>query len=733
MQRTIWALVAALLFAVIAGAQSSEIAHAKAPETEKASPQDPGKSKKDSSKRSQKPVVVTATRSAQDPFELPYSTSALDQGDVRTRQQTRSFPEAFRETAGVSVQKTAHGQGSPKIRGMTGFHTLLLVDGIRMNDSTWRSGNVEYWNQLDPYAFDRIELVRGPGSVLWGSDAVSGLGHGFSKGRESFEKGFHSDSYVLGRYSNAENSWIGHVENEGNVDDFGWHLGTSYKDYGDLSGGRQVGVMDDTGYKAYDGDGKLSWRIDETQRLSFGFQVNYLEDVPRTHSTTKNPTWRGLTAGSDLKREHTHRRQLYYLKYELEANSFFDHFEGSLSWKNRIEREDRVRSSGRNRLSELNVNTLGLTAQFQKDIGPGALTYGFDWYHDFIDSSYSEYNADGSLRSTRNRGVVAGDADYDLAGLFAQYEVEAANDLTLLIGGRWTYAAMDARDVDVPGDGLTFDNIKDDWNQLTGNLRAIYRAREDVRIFGGISQGFRAPNLSDSTRFDSARTGEVETPSSGLKPEEFYNFELGSRYDDGNYSIAGTAYYTIVQDRISRFRTGTTIDGEAEVQKANIGDGWYAGFELEGSATLASFGEATWLQDWALFGYVDYVDAKVDRLNNAGDMVHERPKAMPPASGMLGLRWTSPVHHTGFEAYTRMAYHVKSSRYTEEDRSNTSRIPPDGLPGYATVNLRGWLEVSRDVTASIALENIGDIDYRIMDSGLNEPGANMIFTVQARF
>ena len=103
--------------------------------------------------------------------------------------QVRTLPEALRESPGVSVQKTAHGQGSPKIRGLNGFHTLLLVDGIRINNSTWRSGNVEYWNTVDPYSLDRFELIRGAGSVLYGTDAVTGMGQAFTQGPDRFGEG----------------------------------------------------------------------------------------------------------------------------------------------------------------------------------------------------------------------------------------------------------------------------------------------------------------------------------------------------------------------------------------------------------------------------------------------------------------------------------------------------------------------------------------------------------------
>lgn len=676
-------------------------------------------------------VVVTATRMAEDPFEVPFATTILDGDFIRHRLQARTTPESLRFVPGISVQKTAHGQGSPKFRGQTGFQTLLLVDGIRINDSTWRSGNVEYWNHLDALSFERFEILRGPASVMWGSDAVAGVGHAVQKGRHSFEPGLHADGAALVRYASAEQSLVTRLETQGNYGErLGWHVGFSFKNFGDLRAGRDVGLLPDTGYEDRDGDAKVTLRLDEHHTLSLGAQQNHLRNVPRTHSTVRAVSWRGLTAGSDLKREQDHRRQLYWLQWGIEDGSFFDEGKVTLAYKNRYEREDRIRSNGRRRFNVLTVQTAVLTAQFSRELGLGRLVFGGDWYHDFVDSEFREFNADGTLRTTRNRGVVAGDADYDLGGLFAQYEVPVQETLSVLAGLRWTLARLDASDVDVPGDSVVFDDVSETWNAVTGSLRAIWAPRDDVRIFGGFTQGFRAPNLSDTTRFDVARSGELEVPAQGLDPEFYYTFELGSRYDDGTLSGQITGWYTIARDQISRFRTGKIVNGQPEVSKGNIGDGWYAGFELEGSLGLDLLCGS--LANFAVFGFFDYVDGRIDQVLASGQEVRDRPKAMPPPSGLLGLRYLHPSGKGGAEAYVRMAYHVRPSRFTEADRNNTQRVPPDGLPGWAVFGLRTWADVHERVTLALAVENLTDLDYRIMDSGLQEPGANVILSVEAR-
>jgi hemoglobin/transferrin/lactoferrin receptor protein len=119
-------------------------------------------------------VVVTATARRESIFDLPYSVESLNAEELFSRRQVRSVPEALREVAGVMVQKTSHGQGSPYVRGFTGFRTLMLVDGVRLNNSVMREGPNQYWNTIDPLGLEEIEVVRGSVSVLYGSDAVGG-------------------------------------------------------------------------------------------------------------------------------------------------------------------------------------------------------------------------------------------------------------------------------------------------------------------------------------------------------------------------------------------------------------------------------------------------------------------------------------------------------------------------------------------------------------------------------
>src|SRR5512137_1384276 len=149
-------------------------------------------------------IIVTASRLPIRAFDVPAMAYLLSAADVQGLYQSRTLPEALGEVPGVLVQKTSNGQGSPFIRGFTGFRNVLLIDGIRLNNSVFRDGPNQYWNTVDTFAASRIEVLKGPASVLYGSDAIGGAVNVLSDIPGTTKPGF--SPRALYRYSNAESS-----------------------------------------------------------------------------------------------------------------------------------------------------------------------------------------------------------------------------------------------------------------------------------------------------------------------------------------------------------------------------------------------------------------------------------------------------------------------------------------------------------------------------------------------
>ena len=674
------------------------------------------------------PMVVTGTRVEEDTFGLPYSVSAVTPVDFE-RKMPRTTPEALRELPSIMLQKTSQGQGSPYLRGFTGHRTLMLVDGIRLNNSTYRDGPNQYWNTIDSQSLDRLEVVRGPSSVMYGSDAIGGTVNAISKRRDQYGPGFDWDGAAIYRYSSAEASNIGHPEVSGQWNDrLGVHLGGSIKDFGDLEGGEEVGLQRKTGYSEWDIDAKIDYYLTPHARLVYGHQTVRLDDAWRTHSTIYGVAWSGTVRGTDRDRLFDQARDLDYLQYHAEKlEGFADELHVSLSHQYQGEAEQRTRSNGTREQQNVDVDTLGFWLTLESPSRVGRWVYGLDYYRDWVDSSYQGYNASGNLTTVRVQGPVADDATYDLLGAFVEDHLPLVEDrLELTLGGRFTYAAADAGRVQDPYTGATL-SMSDSWNNAVGSARISYQPGEPKHwtLYGGVSQGFRAPNLSDLSRFDIARSGEQEVPAFGLEPESFLSPELGVKVEYERFAAEATYYYTFINDLIVRVPTGTTTSkGDPIVNKQNSGEGNVHGVELTGSVRLH--------RDWTLWANFTWMRGELDTPVIAGGAeVTEPVSRLMPTTVNSGLRW----QHASGKVWAEFAatFAEKQDRLASNDIRDTQRIPVGGTPGYAVYNLRAGWNPCRYWTLAAAVENLSDEDYRIHGSGSNEPGFNFVLTATVRF
>jgi len=673
-------------------------------------------------------MVVTATRTEEDPFLLPYSVSTVGPADF-DRMMPRTTPEALGELPSVMLQKTSHGQGSPYLRGFTGFRTLMLIDGIRLNNSTFRDGPNQYWNTIDSLSLDRMEVVRGPSSVMYGSDAIGGTVNAISRGRDAYQEGFDWNGGLFYRFSSAEESQMGRPELSAQYDEkIGMHVGGSIKRFGDLRGGEEVGRQPQSGYDEWDFDAKVDYLLTPNSRLVYGHQTVRLDDAWRTHSTVYGVLWSGTTRGDDQKRLFDQARDLDYLQYHaVDLPGFAEEVHASLSRHYQGEQEDRIRGAGNREVQDVDVNTLGVSLQLASPSPVGRWVYGTEYYRDWVNSSYRGYDSAGNLTTIRYQGPVADDATYDLVGVFVENRLPLFDDhLELTLGGRFTYAAMDAaKVVDPDTDALM--SMADSWENLVGNVRLSYQPGEAKHwtFYAGAAQGFRAPNLSDLTRFDIARSGEQEIPAFGLKPESFLSPEVGVKMDYERFSAEAAYFYTFMDDVIVRVPTGgTTSNGDLIVNKENSGAGYVHGVELVGSVRLH--------RDWTLWANFTWMRGELDSPVVAGGANLTDPVSrLMPTTVNAGLRWNEPKGRFWAELAATVA--EKQDRLAPNDIRDTQRIPEGGTPGYAVCHLRAGWNPCRNVTVTAALENFTDQDYRIHGSGVNEPGRGVVVTASLRF
>ncbi len=677
------------------------------------------------------PLVVTATRTPQPESDVPYTTSYLDAAFIREYDR-RTLPEILQYTPGVLVQKTAYGHGSPFIRGVTGRQNLLLMDGVRINNSTFRGGPVQYWSTIDTLSLDHIELVKSQGSVLYGSDAVGGTLNAFGtfsdfRARQADQVFFGGSGYYEYR-TNGEGSNIGRIEAETGVGGkFGIKLGISAKDYGDIES-NAIGRMDGTGYPEQDLDFRADWAVTADSTLTFASYYVNQDDVSRWHRTLNNPGWvdgsHVAAPGKWTADSYDQNRSLTYLRYAGEnplADAFISNWNATLSYQKSSESEFQNRfpdkpasDPGVLRRSSVDVDTIGVDLTLESPLGPGNLVYGFDYYHDKVDTA--GYQSDLLGGPHTESLPMADDSDYDLFGVFSQYIWKPVERLEVTAGARYTYAEATL------GRYAGGSDDSKHWDDLVGSLRAIYNLNTCWSIYGGASQAFRAPNLDDLTGNLAARSGGTVLGNPEVDPENFITYELGVRHQTETTFVGLAGFYTDANDLIVSAYTDPTL---AQSVTTNAAKGTVYGFELEGAWKFQP--------QWTLSGFAAWSDARTESPVFLGGPSLDLPNSRNlPLSGSIALRYDDASGKWWVEG--RVLAATLEDRVTATDQAaDNQRIPTGGTPGYIVASLHAGWNVNENLTLTCGLENLTDEDYRNHGSGQNEAGINGIFGVRVNW
>jgi hemoglobin/transferrin/lactoferrin receptor protein len=658
-------------------------------------------------------IFITSERMQASEFDTPYSVVQISAEDIRAYLY-RSIPEMLNSSNGVMVQKTSYGQGSPYIRGFTGYRTLFLIDGVRLNNSTFREGPNQYWNTVDAFSVAKLELVKGPSSALYGADAIGGTVQVLSRKLNTNLKTRETDLDYFYRSSTAEHSQLVRASLISEGSTVAYQVGGSYKDFGDLTRGNNI-VQANTGYDEYNVDGKVSLNIDEHWTLTSAAFLTKQNDVPRTHKTIFSTSYAGTSVGNELRRDLSHRRILSYLTLtgqQLTEN--ISEAQLTLSWQQQQESRERLRSRDRFDVQGVETDTLGLQLQLSSDLSAFELEYGAEAYFDQVDS-YSSTN--------EIQGPVANDARYAWMGTYLQARLVLSQKWDLLTGARINYMKAASDKISDPKTSEPL-SLKESWNDTVFNLMFNYKLNQKQNLYAGIAQGFRAPNLSDLSRFDTARSNEFEIPATNLDSEHYTNLSIGYKYHTGDLMLDYSVYYTLINNQIERIPTGEqNADGEFAISKENIGDGYFAGLELKANYHLTD--------NWLISAQVAYIEGKVDTFPTSERIkTREYSSRLMPTTAQFELSYASQ----SLPWWIRLNITAvdKADRLSSRDKLDSERIPPNGTPGYGMTNLRSGYRISDSLNVTFAVENIFDKDYRVHGSGQNEAGVNLILGLSGR-
>jgi hemoglobin/transferrin/lactoferrin receptor protein len=671
------------------------------------------------------PLVVTASRLEQEESKAPYSSEVVDSNFIWDNAR-RTLPDALAYTPGVLSQKTTHGHGSPIIRGFTGRQNLLLVDGVRLNNSTFRSGPVQYWNTVDALSIDHLELIKSQGSVLYGSDAVGGTVNSFSKASNFREREagqvFFGGSGSYEYRTNGQGSHIGRIEAQTGVGEkFGVWLGFSAKDYGDIADD-DIGRMSGTGYPEQDVDFKFDWAVTAESTITLSYNYVNQDAVSRWHRTLNNPGWNDdghlTTPGLWQSNDYDQERSMMYLRYAGKnplATAFIQGWSATVSYQMSTDSESQNRNPAEDsiRHSSIDVNTLGFDLSLESTVGPGTWVYGFDYYQDEVDSSGSRNNLAGT--KYKESLPIADDSEYGLLGIYTQYLWKPIEPVEITGGVRYTYADASLGRYS-NAKGVPQPSASQDWESVVGSLRGVYQFNPCWSVFGGASQAFRAPNLDDLTGNLTAKSGSAALGSTSVDPEEFITYEIGARQATEITSVECSFFYTDADSLI----TATTVGPKSkDTIQTNSGDGYIYGIELQGAWKFHP--------QWTLSGFGAWQDGRTETpLYLGGPVVDKSMTRLLPLTGSVALRWTAESAKYWVEG--RVYGATEEERISTDDQAaDSQRIPYGGTPGYITASLRAGWNVNEHLSLLCGVENLTNEVYRIHGSGQNEAGINGTF------
>jgi len=633
-------------------------------------------------------VVITATRKSSALISSPFSISVLKRKHM-SEHQVRSLPEAMMSVPGVFVQKTNHGGGSAFVRGLTGNQTLILVDGIRLNNSTFRYGPNQYLNTIDHFMIDRVEVVKGSGSVQYGSDAMGGVIHLLTLDPDySSQPKFNGN--ITGRYwsSNMEKTGRGQLLYSSR--NFAAAGGLSTKKFGALVGGDTTGRQSPSGYGEADADLKLKWKLSEKAELIGAHQFVNQSNVPVYHKVQLENFL--------LNEMELQQRTLSYLKLNLtHGNPLYK----KISFNGSFQQSAEIRNSQKNRSTSLrrerdDIRTSNASVDILSEFAPNwTLNSGFEYYFDKI-GSYKEDINTLNQASVRGRGLYPDHSTYANTSIYNLHHFEISK-FNLEAGVRYNWFKAS-----IPDATLGLVTIKP--GAVVVNAGINYGLGSHY-VYTSISSGYRAPNIDDMGTLGIVDF-RYELPSFDLKPERNFNTEVGYKLQANKLKGSLALFHNKLTNLITRVKSvGEIIDGYNVYRKENMENAFIKG----GEAFI------NWQPDehWIVNSFTAYTFGNNNTKN-------EPLRRMPPLNGNTSVKFTLDR----FYILGELAWASGQSRLAQGDRDD-NRIPKGGTPGWKIWNTFAGYQYKK-LQFRLSLQNILNEDYRTHGSGINGVGRSVL-------
>ena len=685
---------------------------------------------------------------------------------------------------GIKVQKSQFGGGSPVIRGMESNRVLLVVDGVRMNNAIYRKGHLQNSITVTPNMLDKTEVVFGPSSVIYGSDALGGVIHYYTKTPKLSEEG-EVRSQLFSRFSTVNHEITTNVSAELRFSNWASFTSISYSDFGDLKAGKSrnhgfedwgkvfyysenvngnyaanptknsdPNLLRNTGYNQTDVLQKFFIPLSKKTDLKVNLQYSTSSDIPRFDRLAELTD---ITDTSSLKfAEWNYGPQSRFLaSSQLLFNPNKNWIEnGAITLAYQNIKESRIQrkfNSLDRSYREETVDVFSVNGDFSVPLTQDKtrnLSYGFEFsYNDVTSNSYgktlnivnSEINGFSNDFKVQSR-YPDGGSSYMSSAAYLDYRQDLGRKSTLNSGIRFTKTHLEANWIDQTFIQLPNTNLVADNSAVTATLGYVYRPNINWQITSVLSSGFRSPNIDDVGRVRE-KSGNVTVPNILVAPEFAYNAEIGIQkyFNDRKFKIGGNFYYTLLDNYIQRdfvfnadgSKKQVEFDGEFgnAVSNQNKKTAYIWGYTLNYLGKLSN--------QWNTSGFITYTKGRTYD-------TEEPMSSIPPLFGQFQINYKKEKIELGADFRFNSKKDIADFNITEgiDNHDLTPVVNANatedvdkfyGSPSWMTLGLNGTYTVNDTFSVQARLDNIFDEHYLEFASGVAAPGRNLSVAFTANF
>ncbi len=709
---------------------------------------------KDSTKTLQE-VVVFANK-----FPTPSKNIVQTIGlisDKNLMHQQANTADMLTASGQVFVQKSQLGGGSPVIRGFEASRVLLMVDGVRMNSAIFRAGHLQNIITVDNMILDRVEILYGPSSTMYGSDALGGVVNMFTKNPTlNPSSQWKTNGNVVYRYANGQNENRTHVDV--NIANNKWAYLTSFTNssFGDLRQGNNrssaypnfgkrlfyvtnengvdvvnsntnsVNIQKTTGYTQTDLLQKVLFKPNDNTEHLLNIQLSNSSNINRYDRLTETasngtPTYAEWYYGPQVRNMVGYKLSKTNLSgyfQEMTINANYQHLEES-----RISRK--FKSSNKDfRLEKVDI--VGVNADFLHKDKNGEVHFGVESYYDIVNSTAYRNNISTQVKSAITTRYSDGPTNMAYQALYVQHTKNLNSNWVLNDGLRFNLVQLNAQFKDTSLMHFPFTEAKQSNAAITGNVGLAYNADNGYRVAFGLSSGFRAPNIDDLTKVFDTKTGYVVVPNKDLKPEYTYNAEINISKNTAAYSWGTSVFYTWFKNALVADKF--TWNGQSQIVYQGMLSNVYAtqnkakanvyGFNVNGRLRVMNNTDLS----------ASYTYTKGTYNDGLKDMPLDH---IPPSYGRIGLKHgTAKLNAELFSVFNGWK-HIADYNLNGED--NEIYATKDGMPSWVTLNFSSNYAPAKNLSVGFQIENITDLNYRYFASGISAVGRNYILSCKYSF